>query len=390
MKAIPGRDGNADTSAYSKVLKDLAKNQQAQRPRSLASGPLGKGFPSLSDIYNSLPSGSGFGTPVNTGAGVSMGGQGSAKDLIFEPTRVAVRRAVGDVTAIPGVGKPSPSYTADQIREQGVIAGGLGAAMDYATLASSLLPAVKGGKVNVSAIAPGERPVVAPRTPRLTASELAQTSGITGADKILVDDYASLLAQKMAELARNAASGVAAKTPPRVRPRIMLDPGKIAATEARALDVAPDWLKPIPSTDEITKMLKQAEEYAQPNVLNPKRASEIAKPFRWENQQLWPDNWENVNVSKEMDLTRRFSNVDEALMAGPEVASKWSAQQAFREDLVRRAQAGDLSLFDSGAFPSFVDERTMGTWLQVVELPELLTNPVIVEEYVRFMQLFKP
>lgn len=411
MKAIPNRDGNANTSAYSKAVQDLAKKQL---PASLISGARGDGFPSLGEIYNALPSGGGVGTPVNTGAGVSMGGQGSAKDLILEPTRLAVRRAVGDVTAIPGVGKPSPSYTADQIRRQGVIAGGLGAAMDYATLASSLLPAAKMGKANAPRLGAAldeylamtptgrdagvlyyggrERPKVnlGPVQPRQTAAELARASGVTGAEKILSDDYARLLAEKMAELASNTAANIAGRTPPRPRPRIILDPGKIAATEAQALDNIPDWLKPIPSTDEVTKMLKQAEEYAQPNVMDPKRAAEVAKPARWENQQLWPDKWDNVNVSKEMDLTRRFANVDEALMAGPEVASKWSAQQAFREDLLRRAQAADTTLFDSGAFPSYVNERTMGTYLQIVELPKLLTNPVIAEEYVRFMQLFKP
>ena len=65
-------------------------------------------------------------------AGVSMGGQGTVKSLVAEPARLAVRRAVGDITAIPRVGEPSPSYTADQIRDQGVARGVLGASIDYA------------------------------------------------------------------------------------------------------------------------------------------------------------------------------------------------------------------------------------------------------------------
>lgn len=147
MKRIPGRDGGSNLSpAYSTALEDLSRQQteRRNRPQSLMSGAQNLGFPSLSDIYNSLPSGTGFGTPIYMGNGnVSMGGQGSAKDLIFEPARKAVRRAVGDVTAIPKVGEPSSSYTADKIREQGVVLGGLGAVADYSTLASAVVPAIK-------------------------------------------------------------------------------------------------------------------------------------------------------------------------------------------------------------------------------------------------------
>ena len=80
-------------------------------------------------------------TPVNTPGGVVMGSQGTPKSLIVEPARLAVRRAVGDITAIPRVGEPSPSYTADQIREQGVARGVLGAAIDY----SQFIPVVAKG-----------------------------------------------------------------------------------------------------------------------------------------------------------------------------------------------------------------------------------------------------
>jgi hypothetical protein len=53
----------------------------------------------------------------------------------------STRHLVGDVTAIPGLGKDSPSYTADQIREQGVARGVLGAAIDY----SQFIPVVAKG-----------------------------------------------------------------------------------------------------------------------------------------------------------------------------------------------------------------------------------------------------
>lgn len=94
-------------------------------------------------VYDNAPSSNPISTPINMGgnAGVSMGGQGTGKSLVTEPVRLAVRRAVGDITAIPRVGEPSPSYTADQIREQGVARGVLGAAIDY----SQFIPVVAKG-----------------------------------------------------------------------------------------------------------------------------------------------------------------------------------------------------------------------------------------------------
>lgn len=425
MKAMPSRDGNANTSAYSKALQDLAKKQQ---PISLMSGAQNKGFGTIgSNFKNLVTTAASMTTPFQIARGYQatkdlISGDKSVGDAAREQLNTLkeiplgfVRTGSNILDALPYVdtGEPGLNYANEWRRGTGLttgitdalnIFGAIGAVGAAAKAGRAAAPRLGAALDDYLAMTPAgqdagvlyyggrERPKInlGPVQPRKTAAELAQASGVTGAEKILSDDYARLLAEKMAELAQNTAANVAGKTPPRVRPRIILDPGKIAATEAQALDKMPDWLKPIPSADEVTKMLKQAEEYAQPNVMNPKRAAEVAKPARWENQQLWPDKWDNVNVSKEMDLTRRFANVDEALMAGPEVASKWSAQQAFREDLLRRAQAGDTTLFDSGAFPSYVNERTMGTYLQIVELPKLLTNPVIAEEYVRFMQLFKP
>ena len=60
----------------------------------------------------------------------------------------AGRRAVGDITAIPGVGKPSASPTATDIKNKGWLEGLGGAALDYANLAATAAPfvgpAVKG------------------------------------------------------------------------------------------------------------------------------------------------------------------------------------------------------------------------------------------------------
>jgi hypothetical protein len=97
----------------------------------------------IKSVYDNMPMSNPISTPVNMGgnAGVSMGGQGTGKSLVTEPARLAVRRAVGDITAIPKVGEDSPSYTADQIREQGVARGLLGAAIDY----SQFIPVVAKG-----------------------------------------------------------------------------------------------------------------------------------------------------------------------------------------------------------------------------------------------------
>jgi len=52
----------------------------------------------------------------------------------------STRRAVGDITAIPGVGRPSASPTAASIRQQGVLRGLGETALDYGNLASTVAP----------------------------------------------------------------------------------------------------------------------------------------------------------------------------------------------------------------------------------------------------------
>lgn len=95
----------------------------------------------LAQAYNYLLSrpGSQISSPVNTGRGVSMGGQGNALQVAVEPVRQATRRAVGDFTAIPGIGRPSPSPTAADVKRGNY----LNPALDYVTLATTVIPAVK-------------------------------------------------------------------------------------------------------------------------------------------------------------------------------------------------------------------------------------------------------
>lgn len=117
-------------------------SQQASKKLGVSAGisqPLTYKFkrPGIYDILKNVP-GPLLSSPVNTGAGVSMGGQQNAIVNAVEPTRLAVRRAVGDITAIPGVGKPSASPTAADIRSGNWAAP----AVDYAGLAVEVLPAI--------------------------------------------------------------------------------------------------------------------------------------------------------------------------------------------------------------------------------------------------------
>lgn len=162
MKQDPSRGGGSTLSpAYSAALEALAKKRKENNEDKPwyedVAGAIGGAF---KYVYDNAPSSNPVSTPVNMGGGtVSMGGQGTGKSLVTEPARLAVRRAVGDVTAIPGVGEPSSSYTADQVRQQGVVRGVVGAALDY----SQFLPVVAKGTrvagdvVNASKLAAMER-----------------------------------------------------------------------------------------------------------------------------------------------------------------------------------------------------------------------------------------
>lgn len=162
MKQDPSRGGGSTLSpAYSAALEALAKKRKENNEDKPwyedVAGAIGG---ALKYVYDNAPSSNPVSTPVNMGGGtVSMGGQGTGKSLVTEPARLAVRRAVGDVTAIPGVGEPSSSYTADQVRQQGVVRGVVGATLDY----SQFLPVVAKGTrvagdvVNASKLAAMER-----------------------------------------------------------------------------------------------------------------------------------------------------------------------------------------------------------------------------------------
>jgi len=93
----------------------------------------------LAQAYNALLS---IPTPAPAGVGVPSRANNPLAQTV-EPVRVATRRAVGDLTAIPGVGEPSASPTANDFRRGNYV----GPVIDYATLATTAIPAVKGRNV---------------------------------------------------------------------------------------------------------------------------------------------------------------------------------------------------------------------------------------------------
>jgi hypothetical protein len=90
----------------------------------------------LAQVYNALLS---IPTPAPAGVGVPSRTNNPLNQTV-EPVRVAGRRAVGDITAIPGVGKPSASPTATDIKQGNYLGPGL----DYLNLALTAVPAAKG------------------------------------------------------------------------------------------------------------------------------------------------------------------------------------------------------------------------------------------------------
>jgi hypothetical protein len=136
FKAFPGgvtkpfdQNGGASSPSWLSQLGGMTKNLLLT-----AGGTVADMVPYVANIPGVKGSGAWGYEPEDAGTSnfFQAGGQGLEQ---------AGRRAVGDITAIPGVGKPSPSYTADQIREQGVALGVLGAALDY----SNFIPVVAKG-----------------------------------------------------------------------------------------------------------------------------------------------------------------------------------------------------------------------------------------------------
>jgi hypothetical protein len=117
-----------------------------------------------------------------------------------EPIRVAGRRAAGDITAIPGVGKPSASPTATDIKQGNYLGPGL----DYLNLALTAVPAAKGAAKGLtkpqSALAkqiPDETVVPAIRN---TTKERLPSNRITRSDDIKMVDFGNNIEEPLGSI----------------------------------------------------------------------------------------------------------------------------------------------------------------------------------------------
>jgi hypothetical protein len=110
-----------------------------------------------------------------------------------------LRRAGGDIAAIPGFGAPSASPTASDIRNYGVLEGVARAGIDYGNLAAAAYPAVRAGATSAGLVAPKpvpykpmttkQIPETAPTTPyRTTRSALAEDMAVSKSQPFPIGD----------------------------------------------------------------------------------------------------------------------------------------------------------------------------------------------------------
>ncbi len=147
----------------------------------------------LAQVYNALLS---IPTPAPAGVGVPSRANNPLAQTV-EPVRVAARRAVGDITAIPGVGKPSASPTATDIKQGNYV----GPIMDYANLALAVAPvAAKGLRKPQSAVAkqvPDETVVSAIGN---TTKERLPSNRITRSDDIKMVDFGNNIEEPLGSI----------------------------------------------------------------------------------------------------------------------------------------------------------------------------------------------
>lgn len=127
----PTQQDNSGGGGWLSQLGGMAKNLALT-----AGGTIADIVPYVANIPGVKGSGAWGYEPEDAGTSnfFQAGGQGLEQ---------AGRRAVGDITAIPGVGKPSASPTATDIKRLGVIEGLSKAGLDYGNLALTAVPFVK-------------------------------------------------------------------------------------------------------------------------------------------------------------------------------------------------------------------------------------------------------
>jgi hypothetical protein len=200
----------------------------------------------------------------------------------------------------------------------------------------------------------------------------------------------SPFAQGIGETIRNTVQDVTRVNPaqaPKMPPSMMEDYiGRLTSQ----LDSVPDWMKPQAETKPLTDPF--AGDYQPPPAkevpMSPRRAEIRATPKPGENP-VWPEDWQKVDLTKELDLTKKFDNPNRLDSLPPEIRNKWSAQQAFKEQLAKQINDGDLASFPRDFFPPGANTPAQQLqWLEVSSLKDLLSNPIMANDYIDLMRLF--
>lgn len=344
-------------------------------------------------------------------------------NLLGETNRgldASTRRLIGDITAIPRVGKPSASPTATDIKQQGWVNGLGNAALDYGNLAATVAPFVgpvaRGGINSYRLIKSGladdlarfqagndagvlgyggrERPqlnLTGQPKPRQTAEFFNQLRGPINEVRGF-GDVGGPFAEGISGIIRSSVENVNLPRPGAGTVARSADAMEQYINQLTSqLDSVPDWMKPPAETKPLT------DPFADPNYqpppyreipMSPRRAEISATPRAGQNP-VWPKDWDQVDLTKELDLTKKFDNPNQLDNVAPEIRNKWSAQQAFKENLIKQINEGDLYSFPKDFFPPGANTPAQQIrWLEVSSLKDLLSNPVLANEYIDLMRLF--
>jgi len=309
-------------------------------------------------------------TPINMGGGtVAMGGQGGASQLVFDPAARAVERAVGDITAIPGVGEPSPSYTAEQIRQQGVVPGVLGAALDYSMFAPAVGVGVRAGRNAM-------RGATADAAERLAQSMASREMGMPTTPT--TPGRPTLQAEPFARITPEGNVGIVSGA------------GEEILTPNLPSNQRPSWMPPEP-----TPTLSQRDmDLLRYNPLEETAtADKLARNYetmsRGRNPVTRNVDWATVDPANDVDLTRVFSSELDAQMASPDAAILWAAQKDAKNSVVDFLVRNGLQSELIQRAPSYVNIRTLPNYISTQDWPSLMrTMPALKDHYVGVLRTY--
>jgi hypothetical protein len=309
-------------------------------------------------------------TPINMGGGtVAMGGQGGASQLVFDPAARAVERAVGDITAIPGVGAPSPSYTAEQIRQQGVVPGVLGAAMDYSMFAPAVGAGVRAGRNAM-------RSATADAAERLAQSMATREMGTPTSPMmperpvLQADPFTRVTPEGNVGIVSGAGEEVLRPNPPSTQRPSWMTPEPSPSLSQRDMDLL--RYNPLEETATADKLARNYETMA-----------------RGRNPVTRNVDWSTVDPANDVDLTRVFTNELDAQMASPDAALLWSAQKDAKDSIVDYLVRNGLQSELIQRAPSYVNIRTLPNYISTQDWPSLMrTMPALKDHYVGVLRTY--